>query len=328
MSIGRYSRDIIRAIDDDNYEKHLDSKPRGANNNKDGRAFELAFGTHVVLLEIASILAYGGDHPITVRTLGHAAFNDRPISLVDDFHLAGFWFETYSQLKHGMFRWPEIVRDFKRQIAIDRAHGLPMEYLLVLGAPRKIDRIQQRLDVRGLEEVKAKQFDFPPQYLRRIDANRDTGQALAKITGVLYPQWQEAAYQAVLAEIDQSRGETSMTFLVRTLHEKNPHLFHPLEEIHSYDFLIELLKDAAPDVRADICGPTLKLSQGEVRSAFTIPWGLDDNVEALANELKEFNEGSNEECLSLADIETMLKSNGWQRALPRTRSRPYAEERP
>lgn len=323
--IGRYAVDLIN----EKLKQHQDilpdlvAKPRGANNNKDGRAFELAYATYLILMEIADILRQGIEHPTPLKELLRLSYNDRPICLVDDSHLVGLVEETYAQLKRGGFKWPEIERDFSRQIDLDKAHGLRIKYRLVLGKPRDIEKIQKSLKKRGLGVVLAKAFDFPAEYIRRIAINPDLKAALEMITGTAYPEWMAAAYGVVMNEVEQSRAQMGFVTLVRKLHEDRPHLFHPLEEQHSYDFLLDLVAQVAPDVHAEICGPTLRLSEEESREVYTIPWGNDELVESFASSLLDYKEGDAEDYLSLADVQEMLSLNHWERAIPRVRSKTY-----
>ncbi len=325
--LGRYDCDLIKRLDEHpNILKDLVAKPRGANNNKEGRAFELAYGTYVVLLEIAAVLERGISNPPSIAELRRLSYNDRPICLVDDAHLVGLAEETYAQLKHGSFKWPDIECDFSRQIDLDKAHGLKLEYRFVVGLPRNIKLLQQRLEEKDLGVVVAEGYDFPAEYLRRIDANPPLASALETITGTTYPQWMEAAYKSVLTEIEQSRSQVGLMSLVRRLHEDRPHLFHPLEEQHSYDFLVDLLYKVAPDVGAKICGPTLRLWEAESRESYTIPWGSDELVDGLALELRSIDDSPGEEFLNLSDIQGMLSWHGWERAMPKTRTRRYLDE--
>ncbi|GGE10594.1 hypothetical protein [Rhizobium anhuiense] len=324
--IGRYAVDLIKRL-----TRHQDilpdliAKPRGANNNKDGRAFELAYSAYLILLEIAAILRRGIENPAPLQALLRLSYNDRPICLVDDSHLVGLVEETYAQLKRGGLKWREIEHDFSRQIDLDAAHGLRIKYRLVLGKPRDIEKIQESLEKRGLGVVVAKAYDFPPEYIKRVAINPDLHSALETITGTAYPEWMAAVYGVVINEVEQSRTQMGFVTLVRRLHEDRPHLFHPLEEQHSYDFLLGLMAQVAPDVHAEICGPTLKLSEEESRDVYTIPWGNDVLVESFASSLRDYEEGDADDYLNLADVQEMLRLNHWERAIPRVRCRAYID---
>ncbi|PDS49740.1 hypothetical protein CO662_21960 [Rhizobium anhuiense] len=328
-SIGRYSRDLVsRQLGGyDDILSDLEAKPRGANGNKDGRSFELAYAAYLIVLQIAEVLNLPKEDPLPVEKLERLAYNDRPICLVDDSHIVGLETEAYAQLKLGDFEWAKIEHDFRRQIDLDQAHGLKVDYRFVLGKPRNVPLLQKRLELRGLSSVTACAFYFPPQYLRRIAINSDLKNALEIVTGTTYPEWRAAAYGVVLAEVEQSRGQFDLINMVRRLHEDRPYLYHPIEERHAYEYLLTLLQQIAPDVDAWICGPTLRLSEDESRESYTIPWGDEEAIDAFAGTLRAYELSAAEEYLKLADVLEILEASGWRRAVPptRKRTRPYIE---
>lgn len=326
--IGRYEFDLTS--NDVNQNKLIDDlvkRPRGGDANKDGRAFELSHNAHRLIDEIAAILNAGKHEQIAIERLWKFHFNERPICLVDDFHIHGLSGESYFQLKRGRVEWQKVADEFRRQVTLDESHGLIISLYLVVGLPRNMGRLRSYLDKIGLEEVLAAGYGFGENAHDALELNPDLGAAVEDIIGSNHRLHVESAFDHIRVAILDSCAQVSLVSLLHALHAKYPHFFHPLEEQHDYDFILEHLAEAAPDVWATIKGPTLVLEQDEMSDPFTIPWGIDAHVDDFLDRLLEFNKGEAEDALNLADVASMLIESGWHRAVRLPRSRPIGMRR-
>lgn len=273
-----------------------------------------------MIREIATIQNIGKRSEIPVERLGKLYFNERPVCLVDDFHLCGLDGESYYQLKLREFLYATIADEFQRQTDLDKAHGFAVTLHFVVGLPRNMKAVRSHLNKIGLNKVVLSGYSFGENAWDAMDLNPSLVSSTAELIGSYDRLKIECAFDQLRIKLLDSRGVVPLITLLHDLHDGYPHLFYPLEKPNQYDRILEPLAEAAPDVFASIQGPSLVLQQGGDTETFTIPWGFDNLVNELLDRLADFNKSEADESLNIADVTSILMQCDWTRAVGRRRT--------
>ncbi|MBY5705796.1 hypothetical protein HFO38_24285 [Rhizobium leguminosarum] len=261
----QYHRWKIKKIGGEEILDRLIHKGIGGKSFADGRDFEIAYTIHVVIVEIERTLkAYlRSDDQSKFDGLG---FEEQPEAFVDDLALSSLDGEILVQMKSGSVEWNEVVRDFKIQRRVDRAHKHSVSYRLVNGSENDVEWLRNQLDARGLPSTQAEMFVFSRDFEIYSSANVVIVEALAALTGSRLKAQQKVAFGALLHAFWNANGKSSFVDLQRNASE---HIYHYLSRWDEYGLFSHFeasVRRLVPDAEVVVAGRMLHLGDNTVRS--------------------------------------------------------------
>ncbi|MBY5439072.1 hypothetical protein [Rhizobium leguminosarum] len=301
--LGDYPADLIWEVGGDALVDSFKARITGADNNKNGRDFELSYGIARTLEEIAllvDLLRQG----VPIGDLDGYCFWDRPISLVDDYYISGYLEHSFTQLKLGSFTHDEIVKPISVQRTLDEKIELNVQYSAILGDPTRKEALDDFLVRQEITDVAVGVFNFELEFHDLLDGNSSLGTALEGITGSTKRTDQETAYNVFFVQYWRTRHlETFQNFLDKSA-AKAVDFIPKFRSPDGYHHLSHLIEQGCPGCSAVFVGDLLRLKYNGYLRTFIVPSDDDFYRTVLMLDGSEF---------TFDELELDLEISRWQR---------------
>ncbi|MBB3947665.1 hypothetical protein GGQ73_003633 [Rhizobium skierniewicense] len=302
--IGNYSVDMIRDSGGDDLVETFKKKIAGADANKDGRDYEIIYGTCRTIIEVATLmdlLRKGHDLP----DLDKYSFWDRPLALVDDYYLNGVYDHFFGQLKRGALEWYEVNYDIQRQRDMDQNIGRDVRYRIVLESEKRKRSVDSCVEADGHTDIDTEIFCASEEFYELLDWNEDIFDAFATVTGSSRLVDQETAYESFHYQYWKTRYEETFVNYMLKCSKRKEYFIPRLKRAASLYALEEALEVSCWNCKGRIVGELLRIEGAGAMRTYRIPSesAVDTLIKMLDEQIFEFNE-----------IVERLEAGGWQRA--------------
>ncbi|MDP9808104.1 hypothetical protein J2W42_000942 [Rhizobium tibeticum] len=255
---------------EDRFIQRLSRKRTGGDSFSAGWRYELAYNAHVVIVELAKLLAaYRKDEDIV--SIRNCYLDQSPTEFVDDVKIKTLTDEFLVQLKSGRIDWVSVVADFKLQKRHDEIAHRDIKYRLVNGSATSLASLQERLQKRGLDPSQAEVFAYPESFPAYLRQNAHAAYSLKQLTGSANMLDQETAYRALIYVIIGESGKLSFVDLLSKASRRLYDFLTPLEEYDIYKDFEDLIQEKVPDVTAHVSGRLLHLEDAGFLQSFVVP---------------------------------------------------------
>lgn len=263
---------VLRFLDGggERYVKRLARKRTGGDSFSAGWRYELAYNAHIVIVELAKLLAAFRDG-VDVQAIRACYIDQSPVRFVDDVEVKTLTDELLIQLKSGRIDWLSVVADFQIQNQIDNIKSRNVKYRLVNGSEKSLLELQNKLKEKGLPTAQAEIFHYPESFSAYLDHNESASSALAQLTGSSNRLDQETAYRALMYVIICHRNKISLVSLLNEASRTVYDFLTPLDKYDTYEEFECLLRKKFPDVAVRISGRLVHLEDAGFLQTFIVP---------------------------------------------------------